>query len=137
MAGLNQSRAFMIEAEPLARIRDEFSARAVDEASVMDEMAETYRTTGYVLDPHSAVGTRAARALLRERPEVPVVALSTAHPAKFPDAVERATGIRPALPPHMADLMERRESFSVLPNDQAAVERFIRERARAVRGAAA
>jgi threonine synthase len=137
MAGLNQSRAFMIEAEPLARIRDEFSAKAVDEANVIDEMAETYRTTGYVLDPHSAVGTRAARALLRERPGVPVVALSTAHPAKFPDAVERATGIRPALPPHMADLMERRESFSVLPNDQAAVERFIRERARAVRGAAA
>ena len=68
---------------------------------------------------------------------MPVVALSTAHPAKFPDAVERATGIRPALPPHMADLMERQESFTVLPNDQAAVERFIRERARAVRGAAA
>ena len=66
-----------------------------------------------------------------------VVALSTAHPAKFPDAVERATGIRPALPPHMADLMERKESFTILSNDQAAVERFIRERARAVKGAAA
>ena len=74
---------------------------------------------------------------LKDDPHTPVVALSTAHPAKFPDAVERATGIRPALPPHMADLMERKESFTVLPNDQAAVERFIRERARAVRGAAA
>ena len=51
--------------------------------------------------------------------------------------VERATGLRPALPPHMADLMERKESFTVLPNEQAAVERFIRERARAVKGAAA
>jgi threonine synthase len=109
----------------------------VNETAVMDEMAETWRSAGYVLDPHSAVGTRAARALLRERPDVPVVALSTAHPAKFPDAVERATGLRPALPPHMADLMERRESFTVLSNDQAAVERFIRERARAARGAAA
>jgi threonine synthase len=137
MAGLNQSRAFMIEAEPLARIRREFAAQAVDEPSVAAEMAETYRSAGYVLDPHSAVGARAARALLRERPDVPVVALSTAHPAKFPDAVERATGLRPALPPHMADLMERRESFTVLPNEQAAVERFIRERARAARGAAA
>ncbi len=137
MGSLQQSRAFIIEAGPLARIREEFAAQAVDEPAVMAEMAETYRTTGYVLDPHSAVGARAARALLRERPEVPVVALSTAHPAKFPDAVERATGVRPALPPHMADLMERRESFTILPNDQPSVERFIRERARAVKGAAA
>jgi threonine synthase len=137
MASLNQSRAFMIEAGPLARIREEFSAEAVNEANVLDEMTQTYRKTGYVLDPHSAVGTRAGRALLKTNPEVPVVALSTAHPAKFPDAVERATGIRPALPPHMADLMERKESFTVLANDQAAVERFIRERARAAKGAAA
>jgi threonine synthase len=137
MASLNQSRAFMIEAGPMARIREEFSAEAVNEASVAEEMAETYRATGYVLDPHSAVGTRAGRALLKDRPDVPVVAHSTAHPAKFPDAVERATGIRPALPPHMADLMGRKESFTVLPNDQAAIERFIRERARAMKGAAA
>jgi threonine synthase len=127
----------MIDAQPLSRIREEFTARAVNEDNVLAEIAETYLTTGYVLDPHSAVGTRAARALLKQDPGTPVVALSTAHPAKFPDAVERATGVRPALPPHMADLMERKESFTVLPNDQAAVERFIRERARAVKGAAA
>jgi threonine synthase len=137
MASLTQSRAFTIEADPLARIREEFSAEAVNETNVLDEMTQTYRKTGYVLDPHSAVGTRAGRALLKTNPEVPVVALSTAHPAKFPDAVERATGVRPVLPPHMADLMERKESFTVLPNDQSAVERFIRERARAVKGAAA
>ena len=137
MASLNQSRSFTIEAAPLARIREEFSAQAVNEANVADEMARTYRATGYVLDPHSAVGTRAGRALLKDKPEVPVVALSTAHPAKFPDAVERATGVRPALPPHMADLMERKESFTVLPNDQSAMERFIRERARAIKGAVA
>ncbi|MGO4573484.1 threonine synthase [Microvirga sp. 2TAF3] len=137
MAGLAQSKSFTIDADPLARIRDEFSTQTVNEANVAEEMAETYRTTGYVLDPHSAVGTRAGRALLKERPEVPVIALSTAHPAKFPDAVARATGIRPQLPPHMADLMERKESFTVLPNDQGAVERFIRERARVVKGIAA
>lgn len=137
MASLQQSRSFAIGDAPLAKIRSEFAAAAVKEDEVAAEMAETYRTTGYVLDPHSAVGTRAARALLRERPGVPVVSLATAHPAKFPDAVKRATGVFPALPPHMADLMERAESFTILPNDQAAVERFIRERARAVRGAAA
>ena len=100
-------------------------------------MRATHARTGYVLDPHSAIGTRAARALLRERPDVPVVALATAHPAKFPDAVERATGLRPALPPHLAGLMAGEERFAVLPNDPAVLERFIRERARAVRGVAA
>jgi threonine synthase len=66
-----------------------------------------------------------------------VVALSTAHPAKFPEAVERATGLRPKLPAHLADLMDRKERFTVLPNDQGTIETFIRERSRAVRGAAA
>jgi threonine synthase len=66
-----------------------------------------------------------------------VVSLATAHPAKFPDAVERATGVRPQLPLHLADLLERPERFSRLPNEQAAVEHFIRERARIVTGAAA
>ncbi len=79
----------------------------------------------------------AARALLERQPGVPVVALSTAHPAKFPDAVERATGLRPALPPHMADLMTRPETFTVLPHDQTTVETFIRDRARAASGIAA
>ncbi len=137
MTRLAQSRSFSIEAEPLERIRSEFSAHAVCEPDVAEEMADTYRATGYILDPHTAVGTRAGRALLKDDPQTPLVALATAHPAKFPDAVERATGVRPALPPHMADLMERAERFTVLPNEQGMVERFIRERARAVRGAAA
>ena len=137
MASLTQSRAFMIDAEPLQRIRDEFSAQAVDEATVAAEMARTWREARYMLDPHSAVGTRAGRRLRRETPEIPVVALATAHPSKFPEAVERATGIKPALPPHLADLMHRPERFTVLPNEQASLERFIRERARALRGVAA
>ena len=137
MAGLDQSRAFLIDAEPLRRIRQEFSAKAVDEATVAAEMAQTRSETGYLLDPHTAVGTRAGRALLRDRPEVPVVALATAHPAKFPDAVERATGVRPDLPPHLAALMAGQERFTVLPNEQPTLERYIRERARAVRGVAA
>ncbi len=137
MDGLAQSSAFLIDAEPLQRIREEFSALAVDGSNVAAEMATTYRSTGYILDPHTAVGTRAARELLKERPDVPVVALATAHPAKFPDAVQRATGQRPPLPPHMVDLIERPERFTVVPNEQGAIERFIRERARAVRGVAA
>jgi threonine synthase len=137
MANLQQSRAFMIDADALQRIRQEFSAEAVNEDAVAEEMRDVHASSGEVIDPHTAVGTRAARALLRERPEVPVVALATAHPAKFPDAVERATGHRPALPPHLAELMAGTERFTVLPNEQGVLETFIRERARAVRGAAA
>jgi threonine synthase len=137
MASLHQSRSFLVDPGPLQRIREEFSACPVDEPTVADEMQRTYRQTGYVLDPHTAVGTRAARLMLRDRPDVPVVALATAHPAKFPDAVERATGLRPPLPAHLADLMHRPERFAVVANDRAAVERAIRERARAVRGVAA
>ena len=132
MAGLSQSRSFAIAPEPLARIRRDFTSAAVDEETVAQEMRRTYGTAGYLLDPHTAVGVHAGRALIDDDPRTPVIALSTAHPAKFPDAVERATGVRPELPPHLAELMDRPERFARLANDQAAVERFIRERARVV-----
>jgi threonine synthase len=89
-----------------------------------------------VLDPHSAIGVRAGRKLLEKDPATPVVALATAHPAKFPDAVSQATGGgRPVLPPHLADLMTRPETVANLANDQAAIERYITEHARITRGA--
>jgi threonine synthase len=108
-------------------------------------MADTYRRSGLLIDPHTAVAVAAARAEL-SRAEVageggatPMVALGTAHPAKFPDAVARATGIRPALPPALAEIMEKREHITILPNDAGAVARFVRghaRRARPNRGAA-
>jgi threonine synthase len=132
MAGLSQSRSFAIAPEPLARIRRDFASAAVDEETVAQEMRRTYSAAGYLLDPHTAVGVHAGRALIDDDPHTPVIALSTAHPAKFPDAVLRTTGVRPELPPHLAELMDRPERFARLENDQAAVERFIRERARVV-----
>jgi threonine synthase len=137
MGSLAQRGAFTIDPAPLARIRAEFSAQAVDEPAVRDEMTATQKAAGYTLDPHTAVGVRAARTLLAEDPGTPVVALATADPAKFPDAVERATGLHPKLPPHLDDLLHRPERFTPLPNDQSAIERFIRERARVAQGAAA
>ncbi len=137
MARLAQSAAFSIDAGPLARIRSEFTASAVTEDEVAAVMKTTLAETGYLLDPHTAVGLGSAQRVIAKDPATPMVVLATAHPAKFPDAVEAATGIRPALPPHMADLYDRNERFTVLANDQAAVERFIRERGRAAREAAA
>ena len=78
-----------------------------------------YLSTGMLVDPHTAVGigvTERARSSIAG----PIVTLSTAHPAKFPDAVERATGVRPQLPAHLADLMERPEYVTDLPNDLGA-----------------
>ncbi len=70
-------------------------------------------------------------------PATPMIVLGTAHPAKFPAAVKAACGVEPALPAHLADLMERKERVTALPNDLAAIEQFMRGHARAVRGAAA
>ena len=79
----------------------------------------------------------AARHALKADPATPQVVLGTAHPAKFPAAVKGASGVTPALPAHLADLMERKEHFTVLANDPAEIERFIRTNARAVKGVAA
>jgi threonine synthase len=136
MASLTQSRGFEIGDAPLGAIRREFDAEAVHEDAVEAEIRVTYDRAGYLLDPHSAIAVQAARRRLAHDPATPVVALATAHPAKFPDAVERAAGIRPALPPHLADLMGRPERVNVLPNDPAAIEQFIRRAARATGGTA-
>jgi threonine synthase len=84
--------------------------------------------TGVAVDPHTAVAVHAGRACRGTR-ATPLLILATAHPAKFPDAVEAATGERPALPPRLAGLMEREERYEVLPNDIATVQAFIRARA--------
>jgi threonine synthase len=108
-----------------------FAGHRVDDAGTLAEIGDTYRRTGILIDPHTAVGVAAARAHTRaQKGGGPVVALATAHPAKFGEAVERATGIRPALPPALAEIMDRPEQAPLLPNDIAAVARFIRERAR-------
>ncbi|RBP18073.1 threonine synthase [Roseiarcus fermentans] len=122
---------FAIPPAALERIRADFGAERIDETECAAEMTRVWRDCGLVIDPHSAVGVGAARRALAASPATPIVALGTAHPAKFPDAVERATGVRPALPPHLADLMDRPERHVALPNDPAAVAGYLRQRARA------
>ncbi len=114
---------------PLEAARAVFAGHRVDDAETTAAIAAIYRETGALVDPHSAVGIAAARAIKSDE-ATPVVALATAHPAKFPDAVATATGVRPALPPRLGDLFERPEHLSVLPNDLAAVKDLVRARAR-------
>jgi threonine synthase len=132
MAGLVQSGAFELEPATLKAIRAEFDAATASEAETLAAIAATYREAGYLADPHTAVAIAAARKAGGD-PAVPRVILSTAHPAKFPDAVEQAAGVRPALPPHLADLFDRPERVAVVANDLAAVEREVSARSRAVR----
>jgi len=107
-------------------LSDLFTGARVDDAGTLATIARIHGQCGELVDPHTAVGIAAAEGA-RRRDET-LVCLATAHPAKFPDAVEQATALRPALPPRLADLLARRERFDVLPNDLAAVQDFINGR---------
>jgi threonine synthase len=136
MENLQQSGGFDLGAAALAAIRRDFDAQRIDEDETTAEIARVYRETGRLIDPHTAVGVAAARRAQSARSATPMITLSTAHPAKFPAAVEKATGQSPSLPPHLKEILVRDEHFDVLPNDQARVEAFIRQSAQAQRRAA-
>jgi threonine synthase len=103
------------------------SARA-DANQMSQAMAWAQRECGEVIDPHTAIGLHAARAAALPR-EVPIVTLATAHPAKFPDAVERATGQRPPLPARVGDLFDREERYAELPGEYDAIAAYVAEHA--------
>ncbi|KQV37492.1 threonine synthase [Rhizobium sp. Root73] len=128
MANLKQSGSFEIEEDALKSIRKVFRAGRASEKDVAKTIAKTLDATGYLLDPHTAIGVFVANK--HETSSVPMVTLATAHPAKFPAAVKSASGIDPALPTWLANLMVREERFDVLDAELKAVETFINERAR-------
>ncbi|MBK5564850.1 threonine synthase [Ensifer sp. SSB1] len=128
MDGLKQSGSFTIREKALKAIRKEFRSGRASEKDVARTITKTLEKTGYLLDPHSAVGVFVAAK--HEKPSAPMVTLATAHPAKFPDAVKSASGIDPALPTWLADLMNREERFDILDPDLKSVETFIGERTR-------
>jgi threonine synthase len=127
MASFARDRRASVPAAALGKARELFVGHAVDEATTRATVALTLAETGELVDPHTAVGL-AALAACRGDPAVPMVALATAHPAKFPDAVEAATGRRPPLPAHMADLLSRPERYDMLTNDLGALRAYIREK---------
>ncbi len=126
MDGLKQSQAFTLATSALQSIRDEFDADATGEAETAETIRAILAETGELLDPHTAVGVAVARKHLGT---APMVTLATAHPAKFPDAVAAAAGLRPSLPQRFEHLMTAQESFTVLPNSVEAVKDHIKARA--------
>jgi len=111
--------AFAVPGDALAALRRIYASGRVSEDETLATIARTHAATGELLCPHSAVGVAVAE---RHLGPTPMVTLATAHPAKFPDAVERATGLRPALPPRLADLMDRPERLTRLPGRLDAVQ---------------
>ena len=134
MNGLADDRSFSLAEGELTAMTEFFSSEAVSE----DDVEETIRTiacnTGYVCDPHTAVGLAAARRVARR--EEPMVTLATAHPAKFPDAVAAATGSRPPVPERLEQRLGADERYDVIDNDYDTLTQFIESRARAVQEAA-
>jgi len=100
-----------------------FRAGRANNHDTLATIRQVHESTGMLIDPHTAVGVKAAREFAEDG--VPMITLATAHPAKFPDAVERATGVRPELPAHLGNLFDLPEQSTDLPNDLAAVEAFV------------
>ena len=136
MGSLAQSGRFMVSAQALKELRSLFTADRADEQECAAEIRAWMREANYCVDPHTAVALAVAEKETRD-PSLPMVVLSTAHPAKFPDAVKAACGFVPPLPDRLADLAKRKERVTVLPADQAAVERYVTSVSRAAREGAA
>ena len=125
MQQFRASKSLTLSASAHADLLQHFAAHTSDDAATLATITRIHSSCGYTLDPHSAVGVAASEALLPSLAG-PVITLATAHPAKFPDAVVKATGIHPALPAHLADLMERDENITPIANDLDAVKTYVR-----------
>jgi threonine synthase len=132
MASLSQSGRFVLPAAALRNIREQFDAGRADEDEVNAAIRAAWRESGDLIDPHTAVAI-AVSEHATATPNVPNIVLSTAHPAKFPDAVAAACGTRPALPAYLSGLMAKQETITRMPNDRAKVESFIRAASRAAK----
>tara|TARA_A100001391_G_scaffold78331_1_gene50650 strand:- start:109480 stop:110880 length:1401 start_codon:yes stop_codon:yes gene_type:complete len=124
MAGFESTKAMQLTNAQREGAAALFTSARADANDMVQAMAWAHEKCGQVIDPHTAIGLHAARAAEID-PAIPVVTLATAHPAKFRDAVERATGTRPTLPGRMGDLFERAEQYERLPGDYDAVRDFI------------
>lgn len=127
MAGLKTDGRFALEPDELALMRQFFDAARTTEEQTLAEIRRIEAETGYLVDPHTAVGTAAARQVARD-PDVPMITLATAHPAKFPDAIMRAVGHPPPVPDSVARQSQLPERINHVPADVVAIAAFIEAR---------
>jgi threonine synthase len=136
MGALRQEGRF--DLGPLkAKMQQDFAAVAASEKDMADAIGRLRDESGYLMDPHTACGVVAAERALGAGSGTPQVALSTAHPAKFPDAIAAITGKRPAVPERLSGLLSAHERFTIIDNDLAAAERLVEDVTRATSEATA
>lgn len=128
MAGFESSKAMRLTNAQHQGAASLFASDRIEADDMSRAMAWAHARADEILDPHTAIGLAAARRV-ELAPHIPIVTLATAHPAKFDDAVERATGIRPTLPPRVGDLFDREERYDVLPATFEAITGYVAERA--------
>lgn len=125
MAGFNVEGKLSVSDDKLNEVRRLFTSFRVDDKDVVDTIKQYYSYTGELLDPHTAIGVKAGIEYRKQQPEETVISLATAHPVKFEAAIRQAGLPVPALPPHLSDLLEREEKFTVLPNNVEKVTQYI------------
>jgi threonine synthase len=124
MTDFRKTGKFAAPSSSWSAVKRLFSAYKLDDPGTLKVMGDLYRRTGMLIDPHTAIGVAAAEAMRRDK-SIPVIALATAHPAKFPDAVKKATGMHPQLPAHLSNLLSRRERYDVLPKDLGKIQQYV------------
>lgn len=129
MLGFRQTGRMSVAPAVWTRANDRFGALMLDDEATLAEMKSLHDNSGYLADPHTAIGLAAGRKA--QEPGIPMIVAATAHPAKFPDAVRKATSIDPALPPHLADLFSREERYETLANELNIIEDAVRRHIKA------
>ncbi|GBR08434.1 threonine synthase [Asaia siamensis] len=129
MLAFRQTGHMPVDQAAWMRAKERFGALMLDDEATLAEMKALYDNSGYLADPHTAIGLAAGRRA--QEPGIPMIVAATAHPAKFPDAVRKATGIDPALPPHLADLFSREERYETLANELNIIEDAVRRHIKA------
>ena len=127
MTSFRDTGRYSVDAAGLTDVNSLFEGAKLNDTETTTAIKHFHQSAGELLDPHSAIGAWVARGKPRET-GVPVISLGTAHPAKFPQAVQQATGVTPTLPKRLGDLYDRPERCTVLPNDVSAVQNFIRDK---------
>mgnify|MGYP001384484779 CR=1 FL=1 len=125
MNELTKKGEFEIEKNKLQKIKDSFFSESLSEEETISTISEIYKKHGILIDPHTAVGIGAAKKIsLKEN----IVVLATAHPSKFSDVVEKATGVKPELPENLQNILVEKENYDKLPKDLEKVKNYILER---------
>ena len=133
MSAFSETGEYAVPQEWLAQAAKHFSGFCLNDEATLAQIKSSYDRHGMVIDPHSAVGLAGAYHMRESEmlsSDVPIISLACAHPAKFPDAVEKAIGQRPALPTHLADLMEREEKIHKVENQLSEVQKLVKEKRR-------